>query len=537
MTLTRREALAQLAALVAVPLVGGGRDWRFTMASPLEGTIAEYQSGRARGQWTAARITAEAVERCRVQGMNWRAIDQMATNLTAIARDSDLRLRKGRLFGMLDGVPVFAKSIYDMNGLKTTGSNAQWAASYHDLLRRDALEITRLRAAGAVILGKTAADDFAYHGNGTSSLTGQVLNPYDATKTRTPGGSSAGSAVAVAGGMAFAALGTDDGGSNRIPAQFTGVVGVKPTFGLVARSGVIPTWPYLDTHGSLARTVADAAQMLAVIAGADPGDPLTRPVATNEVTLATLPALRDEALVGVRLGVVEAHVPRAQMTAEAIATWDRAVDDLRAAGATVEPFDAAVTRVNYRDLFAEAAKARSDVDVDPKSPAPTANALLRYFTGRTSDPRMGDPRAAIKTGYDAYRSFYDVLPPTWDGLVPLLERSIVDDPAGRSFARSRETVVQALANSMRAANVVAMVYPTMPFNAPKYADPWPDIRTPLGYGNWLGIPEVSVPAGYGADGMPALNVSFVGLTGEDARVLSLAHAYERKSHRFHAPPR
>ena len=85
-------------------------------------------------------------------------------------------------------------------------------------MRRDALEVARLRAAGAVVLGKTAADDFAYHGNGTSSHTGQVLNPHDPTGTRTPGGSSAGSAVAVAAGMAFAALGTDDGGSNRIPA-------------------------------------------------------------------------------------------------------------------------------------------------------------------------------------------------------------------------------------------------------------------------------------------------------------------------------
>jgi Asp-tRNA(Asn)/Glu-tRNA(Gln) amidotransferase A subunit family amidase len=287
----------------------------------------------------------------------------------------------------------------------------------------------------------------------------------------------------------------------------------------------------------LARTVADAAQMLAVIAGADPSDPLTRPVATNEVTLATLPALRDDALAGVRLGVVEAHVPRAQMTAEALATWDRAVDDLRAAGATVESFDAAVTRVNYKDLFAEAAKARSDVDVDPKSPAPTANALLRYFTGRANEMRLSDPRPAIKAGYEAYRSYYDVLPPTFDGVLPLLDRAMLDDPAGRSFARSRESVVRALADSMRAANVVAMVYPTMPFNAPKAADPWPDIRTPLGYGNWLGIPEVSVPAGYGADGMPALNVSIVGLPGEDARVLSLAHAYERKSRRFRPPPR
>jgi Asp-tRNA(Asn)/Glu-tRNA(Gln) amidotransferase A subunit family amidase len=90
---------------------------------------------------------------------------------------------------------------------------------------------------------------------------------------------------------------------------------------------------------------------------------------------------------------------------------------------------------------------------------------------------------------------------------------------------------------MRAARVSAMVYPTMPFNAPRATDPWPDVRTPLGYGNWLGLPEVSVPAGYGADGMPALNLSVVGLPGEDARVLALAHAYERQSRRFVAPPR
>src|SRR5690349_3211908 len=348
MLYSRREALAQLAALVALPLTGRGvipserlipsersesrdlllasRDLHF--ASPLDGTILEYQAGRARGQWTAARITAEALERCHAEGMKWRAIDQLATNLIAVAHESDLRLRKGRLFGMLDGVPVFAKSIYDMNGLRTTGSNAEWGAKFQDVLRRDALEITRLRAAGAVVLGKTAADDFAYHGNGTSSLTGQVLNPYDPTGTRTPGGSSAGSAVAVADGMAFAALGTDDGGSNRIPAQFTGVVGIKPTFGLVPRTGVIPTWPYLDTHGSLARTVADAALALATTAGPDASDPLALTAAWNG---APLDALRDDALAGMRLGIVDAHVPRAQMTAEAVAMWDRAVGDLRAA--------------------------------------------------------------------------------------------------------------------------------------------------------------------------------------------------------------
>jgi len=90
-------------------------------------------------------------------------------------------------------------------------------------------------------------------------------------------------------------------------------------------------------------------------------------------------------------------------------------------------------------------------------------------------------------------------------------------------------------SAMRSAGVAAMVYPTMPFNAPRAVDPWPNVRTALGFGNWLGLPEVSVPAGYGADGMPALNLSVVGLPGTDARVLALAHAYEGRSRRFIAP--
>jgi len=527
MSPSRREAIAQLAALVALPLPlrafgSGGGD-------PLEGTAADYQAGLRRGDWTAAEVTARALDRCRSAGNAWRAIDALAETAPADARAADARRRAGRLRGPLDGVPVFAKAIYDMAGLPTTGSSAEWARLFPDPVRRDALEVARLRAAGAIVLGKTAADDFAYRGNGTSSHTGQVLNPHDPTGTRTPGGSSAGSAVAVASGMAFAALGTDDGGSNRIPAQFTGVVGMKPTFGLVQRTGVIPTWPYLDTHGPLARTVADAALLLAAIAGADASDPLAL---TGAWDAAPLALLRDDALAGVRLGIVEEHAPRAQMTAEALATWDRAVSDLRAAGATVEPFAAAITRVNYRDAFASSAHDRGDVAVDPDSPAPTANALLRYFAGRTDDPR-----AAVRLGYPAYRAFYDVLPATFEQCVPLLERPMVDDPAGRSFARSRAEVLAKLAQSMRAAGVGAMVYPTMPFNAPRAVDKWPDIRTPLGYGNWLGLPEVSVPAGLGADGMPALNLSVVGLPGDDARVLALAHAYEQQSRRFVPPPR
>jgi Asp-tRNA(Asn)/Glu-tRNA(Gln) amidotransferase A subunit family amidase len=524
MSPSRREVLSQLAALALLPVP----EWARSGQNPLDGTIADYQAGRRRRAWTAAEVTARALDRCRAEGMRWHAIDEFSPTALTDARAADDRLRAGQVRGPLDGVPVFAKAIYDMSGLPTTGSSAEWARLFPDPVPRSALEVARLRAAGAIVLGKTAADDFAYRGNGTSSHTGQVLNPHDPTGTRTPGGSSAGSSVAVADGMAFAALGTDDGGSNRIPAQFTGIVGMKPTFGLVPRTGVIPTWPYLDTHGPLARTVADAALLLAVIAGADASDPL----ALHETVPLRQLKFRDDSLAGVRLGLVEAHVPRGHMTPEALEIWDRAVADLRAAGATVDTFAPPVTLQNYKDLFAAAAHDRGDAAPDPKAPAPTANALYRYFARRSDKPRE-----AVRRGYPAYRAFYDVLPASFEDCEPLLQQPLTEDRAGQSFARSRAAVLDTLKRAMREVGVVAMVYPTMPFNAPRAVDDWPDIRTPLGYGNWLGLPEVSVPAGIGRDGMPALNLSVVGLPGDDAQVLTFAHGYERHSRRFVPPPR
>ena len=121
-------------------------------------------------------------------------------------------------------------------------------------------------------------------------------------------------------------------------------------------------------------------------------------------------------------------------------------------------------------------------------------------------------------------------------MAAIMEQPYERDPAGVSFARSRATVTEQLAETFRSQRLDAMIYPTMPFPAPRAADPWPDVRTALGYGNWLGLPEVSVPAGLGADGMPAGNISFVGLPGSDARLLALAHSCERRSRRFTPPP-
>ena len=524
MSLSRRDALRELSALFAMPFVR----WPARLADPLAGTIAEYQAGRAQREWTAEGVTKQALDRANAWNGTLHAIDLISSTAIDDARASDARAQRRSLRGPLDGVPVFAKSIYDMNGLPTTASSLEWARLFPEVVRRDALEVARLREAGAIVLGKTAADDFAYRGNGTSSLTGQVRNPYDRAGVKTPGGSSAGSAVSVACGFAFAALGTDDGGSNRIPAQFTGVVGVKPTFGLVPRTGVIPTWPFLDTHGPLARTVADAALMLDAIAGPDSSDGLALDAPWRRGALSSL---REDALTGARLGLVEAHVPRSQMSVDSLSVFDRAVADLTSAGAIVEPSAPTVTRATVRALFTDAAKARGDVPPDPNSPAATANALYRYFAAHG-----GDARRDVQRGLAAFRAFYDVLPKEWEEMAKLIEQPYERDPAGVSFARSRATVVAQLAETFRTQRLDAMIYPTMPFPAPRAVDSWPDVRTTLGYGNWLGLPEVSVPTGLGPDGMPAGNISFVGLPGSDARLLALAHSYERRSRRFVAPP-
>jgi Asp-tRNA(Asn)/Glu-tRNA(Gln) amidotransferase A subunit family amidase len=207
------------------------------------------------------------------------------------------------------------------------------------------------------------------------------------------------------------------------------------------------------------------------------------------------------------------------------------VADLKSAGAIVELFAPTVTRANVRQLFADTAKARGDVAINHNSPAATANALFRYFK-----THGGDARGDVERGLAAYQKFYDVLPKDWEEMSKIMMQPYESDPASVSFARSRAAVTARLAREFRAQLIDAMIYPTMPFPAPRAVDPWPDVRTTLGYGNWLGLPEVSVPTGLGPDGMLAGNISFVGLPGSDAQLLALAHSYERRSKRFVAAP-
>jgi aspartyl-tRNA(Asn)/glutamyl-tRNA(Gln) amidotransferase subunit A len=214
-------------------------------------------------------------------------VQVLADEARAEAAASDADRKAGIDRGTLEGIPIAIKDIFDVKGVPTRcGSRVRDDAPP---AAEDAAVVALLRKEGAVILGKTVTQEFA-----AGVVSAPARNPWD--PTRIPGGSSGGSAVAVAAGLATAAIGSDTGGSIRIPASVTGTVGLKPTYGTVSTRGVFPLAPSLDTVGPIARTVLDAAHFFDAIRGLDPIDPNWAPDPTNSASSA-------EDLAGIRIGV------------------------------------------------------------------------------------------------------------------------------------------------------------------------------------------------------------------------------------------
>jgi amidase len=300
-----------------------------------EATLADLQAAMADGRLTAVALTQAYLERIATvdrAGPKLNAVIELNPDALAVAAERDAERRAGRVRGPLHGIPVLVKDNLDTaDAMQTTAGSL---ALVGQKVPRDAHVVARLRGAGAVILGKTNLSEWAnFRGanssSGWSARGGQTRNPY--ALDRNPSGSSSGSAVAVAANLCAVAIGTETNGSIVSPASANGIVGMKPTVGLVSRAGIIPIAASQDTAGPMARTVADAAALLAAIAGRDERDPATHAIPPEALAALQAP-LPAGALRGARLGVVRGPFG---LPARLEPQLDRLIEILRAAGAEV----------------------------------------------------------------------------------------------------------------------------------------------------------------------------------------------------------
>jgi amidase len=273
-------------------------------------TIAELNDGMAKGRWTSAELTRQflaRIEALEQQGPKLRAMIALESEAIAIATALDEERRTKGARGPLHGVPVVVKDNVDTAGRMATTAGS--LALSDNRAARDAFIVERLRAAGAVVIGKTNLSEWANFrstksSSGWSAVGGQCRNPY--VLDRNPCGSSSGTGAAVAASYAAAGVGTETDGSIVCPSNNCGLVGLKPTVGLVSRRGIVPISHSQDTAGPMARSVADAATLLGILAGADAGDEATAGAA-GHVEADYTKFLDPKGLSGVRLGVARKH--------------------------------------------------------------------------------------------------------------------------------------------------------------------------------------------------------------------------------------
>src|SRR5438045_217754 len=252
------------------------------------------------------------------------AIYESGARLAAEA--ADRAIKSGHRAGPLHGVPIGLKDLIDLRGRVTTGGSKVWAER---VSRVTATLAERLISAGMIVLGKTHTVEFAMGSFGTNTHMGTPRNPWDLKVHRTPGGSSSGSGVAVAAGLVPVAIGTDTGGSVRLPAGWCGIVGLKVTAGRISTYGVLPLSSTLDTPGPMARSVEDAALIFRALSGADPRDGQT--LAWTPVD--PLPTLR-RGVAGLRLAVLP-DAERSGVDKDMLVAYDAAVDTLAKLGAQI----------------------------------------------------------------------------------------------------------------------------------------------------------------------------------------------------------
>jgi aspartyl-tRNA(Asn)/glutamyl-tRNA(Gln) amidotransferase subunit A len=325
-------------------------------------------------------------------------VEVYADEARLAAEAADKAIRSGHRIGPLHGIPIALKDLIEIEGRVTTGGSQVW----HD--RRSTYTATiakRMIAAGMIVLGKTHTVEFAMGGWGTNQHRGTPWNPWDPAVARTPGGSSSGTGVAVAACLAPWGIGTDTGGSVRLPASWCGLSGLKTTIGRVSTYGILPLSPSLDTPGPMARSVEDAALLYQAIEGPDPDDPRT----LGRPSAGPLPTMR-RGVRGLKLARMPA-VERDHVEAQVLNAYDSAIDTLARLGAEIVTVDlprrfADYTQLTGRIIGAESYLLVGDLIDDISLPIDEA-VRPRIASGRGVSAR--DYLAALREQAAAKREF------------------------------------------------------------------------------------------------------------------------------------
>jgi aspartyl-tRNA(Asn)/glutamyl-tRNA(Gln) amidotransferase subunit A len=404
------------------------------------------------------------------------------------ARAAEAALVTGERVGALHGVPLGLKDLFETQGIRTTGGSRILADAVSS---SDATVVRRLRDAGAIVLGKLNMHEFAYGPEGLNDHYGHARNPWDTSVARLAGGSSSGSGVAVAAGLCAGALGSDTGGSIRIPASLCGITGLKPTYGRVSRAGVLPLSWSMDHAGPMARSAADCALLLGAMAGYDPADATTSVLPVPDYTAALTGEVRGLRIGLVRTFFLESAAPEVR---EAVEQAARALEQ---AGARVD--EVALPHV-------EVAAAASAAIVASEALVYHAEWLRTRAADYQADVRQRLRMGVFVTGPDYVRA---------QQARTLVRRAVDDALATRDVLLAPATPIPAPAVGESKAAIgetrvdvrAALIRLTRPFNC-------------------SGHPACAVPCGFTTGGLP-LGMQFVGRPFDEATVLRAADGYQR----------
>lgn len=486
-------------------------------------SIVELQKGMGEGRWSARQLVelySQRIQDLDRAGPQLRHVLEVNPEAAAIAESLDRERKGGKVRGPLHGIPVVLKDNVDTGDRMSTSAGS--LALEGSAAPKDAPLAARLREAGAILLAKTSMSEWAnfrsnHSSSGWCSRGGQGKNPY--ALDRSPCGSSSGSGGAIAASYAAAGIGTETDGSITCPSSIAALVGIKPTVGLVSRTGIIPISHTQDTAGPMARTVADAVAVLAAIAGADPRDPATAG-SPKAGTVDYLAALKLDGLRGARLGVCRKHFTGYHDGTDRV--FAEALDTMRQLGAVIiDPADLPHAG-EYDD--AEFTVLLYEFKAD----------LNAYFASRGASSPMKSLKDVI--AFNARER---------DRVMPffgqeLMQQSEAKGPLTEKTYRSALAKCRLLSRT-RGIDAIMQRHQLDALVAPTGNPAWPidlingdhftgSVTTPAAV---AGYPHITVPAGLD-HGLP-IGLSFFGRAWSEPKLISLAYGYEQATHHRRPP--